>query len=221
MTSFSLGTIHPGNVTTVYMQSLIGLLNDPGDGDCKFDELILKESGPYLDVARNQVVERFMAGSADVLLFVDADIIFTPDQAQSIVNKVTEEAPIIGGLYVNHFTDHGIRPVALEWVKGDGDGPPLMVPVEMPATDDLVSVDCVGTGFMAIHRTLLERFQTIFHAPSPWFAEEAMNGSQMGEDVTFCQRAVYLNYPVLLDPTIRLDHLKTIRLTPPAAPDKD
>lgn len=215
MTTYSLGTIHPGSVATEFMQSVIGLLNDPGDGDLKLDELILKESGPYLDVARNYVVERFMAGTSDVLLFVDSDVIFRPEQARAIVAKVSEAEPIIGGMYVNHFTDHGIRPVALTWEKVDDQ--PQMVPVELPDTDDLVSVDCVGTGFMAIHRSLLERFKTIFHAPCPWFAEEAMNGSQMGEDVTFCQRAVHLGYPVFLDPSIRLDHLKTIRLTPPSA----
>jgi hypothetical protein len=215
MTLFCVGNIHPGVVRTEFMQSMIGLLQQPKHDSygTVLAEFITKDSGPYLDVARNYVVERFLATDADVLLFVDSDIEFDPEQAHRIVAEVSAVAPVVGGRYDNLYSS-GMSPVAFRWSNDDI---PVMAPIgSLDDLSGLVSVDCVGTGFMAIHRTMLERFATLFHAPSPWFAEEALHGAQMGEDVTFCQRAIALGYPVYLDPRVEVAHYKTIKIHPAA-----
>lgn len=213
--TFALGNINPGEVRAEYMQSVISVIQKPVDEGhgTRFVELLSKVHGPYLDVGRNYIVEKFLAGTAEVLLFVDSDMEFTADQVHEIVAKVSPAQPVVGGLYVNWFANHGVKPVALVW---DIDStPPLMVPIDNPSDGDgLVEVGCVGTGFMAIHRSLLDQMTTLFDAPCPWFAEVAYAGSQMGEDVTFCQRAVALGHPVYVDTDLRIHHHKTVRFSP-------
>lgn len=214
---FSVGNINPGDVRCEFMQSVVGIItaSESEEHGTKLDELIVKVHGPYLDVGRNMVVERFLKSDSEVLLFVDSDMEPTADQIHEIVAKVSAEQPIIGGLYVNLFPNHGVRPVALNWQALTDDQPIQMVPIPMPTGGEgLLEVDCVGTGFMAIHRSLLDQMTEVFDAPSPWFAEVALGGSQMGEDVTFCQRARSLGHPVYVDTTIHVPHHKTIRFAP-------
>lgn len=209
MTSFCLGNINPGEVRAEFMQSVLGVMTSPRPDDLELVEFITKTHGPYLDVGRNFVVQRFLSGTdADVLLFVDSDMEFTPGDVHGIVRKCSAAQPVIGGMYVNWFADFGVRPVALDWVEVDGQR--RMDPIELPDPDGgPVPVDCVGTGFMAIHRSLLDRMTEVFGHPMPWFAEVVMHGSQMGEDVTFCQRAIHLGHPVVVDPSITVGHHKT------------
>lgn len=213
--TFALGNINPGSVRFEFMQSILGLMKDPTSDEhgTQFVELISKVHGPYLDVGRNFVVERFLKSDAEVLLFVDSDMEFTPEQAHRVVASVSEEQPIIGGLYTNWFAEHGVRPVALNW-NLDAEVA-QMHPIDMPAEGDgLVEVGCVGTGFMAIHRSVLDKMTETFNPPCPWFAEVALGGSQMGEDVTFCQRAIALGSPVCVDTDLRIAHYKTVRFDP-------
>lgn len=213
--TFALGNINPGDVRAEFMQSVIAVIQNPVDETrgTRFVELLSKIHGPYLDVGRNYVVEKFLAGDAEVLLFVDSDMEFTPDQVHEAVSQVSIGRPVIGGLYVNAFAEHGVKPVALNWDIETS--PPQMVPIENPSDGDgLVQVGCVGTGFMAIHRSLLDQMTALFDPPCPWFAEVAFAGSQMGEDVTFCQRAVSLGHPVYVDTDNRIAHHKTVRFSP-------
>lgn len=220
--TFAIGNINPGTVRCEYMQSVIGVIQHPRhehpDGQTtRFAELLVKVHGPYLDVGRNYVVEKFMGTDLDVLLFVDSDEEFLPEQAHEIVAKVSPQRPVIGGYYVNHFAEFGVRPVALNW-NMDGKAA-QMFPIDLLGPDDgLVQVDCVGTGFMAIHRSLLEQMSSTFDAPCPWFAEVALGGSQMGEDVTFCQRAIALGHPVFVDAEVQVAHHKPIRFHPADLP---
>lgn len=213
--TFAVGNINPGSVRFELMQSILGLMKAPTDNEhgTRFVELISKVHGPYLDVGRNFVVERFLQSDAEVLLFVDSDMEFAPEQAHRIVASVSEDRPVVGGIYTNWFAEHGVRPVALNWNLESS--PPQMVPIPMPSDGDgLVEVGCVGTGFMAIHRSLLDKMTNTFDAPCPWFAEVALGGSQMGEDVTFCQRAIALGSPVFVDTDLRIAHYKTVRFDP-------
>jgi GT2 family glycosyltransferase len=180
-------------------------------------------AGPYLDAARNTVVHGFLRDTdCDWLLFIDSDIGFDGDQIRELVDDVDPYVtPVVGGLYMNPTQGH-VKPVAytestttittyggveVEAVHFDQ--------IDLPAVDapDMV-VDAIGTGFMAIHRSLLEKMADHFDHPREWFACEVQDGTLLGEDLAFCRRVRSLGYPIVLNPRVRLAHLKDILLTP-------
>lgn len=197
---FCVGNINPGTVTSAYMTSILALMQDDTTIDLvtrhgvrRFEQLIVNSpAGPYLDTERNVVVNRFMGCDADVLVFIDSDIAFAPDDVYRLVDLCTPDTPVVGGWYDNHFPDHGTRPVAFNWSQPADADRPKLTPIDYPDEDTsqlaMWPVDVVGTGFMAIHRSLLSAMTDIYDAPVPWFAELALWGQQMGEDVTFCMR---------------------------------
>jgi len=209
---FCVGNVNPGEVRAEFMHGMMDLVQNPTLGDCEFQGYYTKSpSGPYLDVARNFVVQRFLETDADVLLFIDSDIEFSRESVEHVVEHCHPET-VNGGFYVSAFPGKGIRPVAFDWDENN-----ILHPIEMPADDGPygADVDVVGTGFMAIHRDTLNAMIPIYGYPSPWFAEEVMHGSAMGEDVTFCQRVIYgLGCDVVIDFQAPVDHIKPIKLTP-------
>lgn len=78
--------------------------------------------------------------------------------------------------------------------------------------DDLARVAAVGTGFMAIHRTLLREMEARYAQPLPWFEEPVRNGVHYGEDMGFCLRLMDMGYPVLVHRGVTPLHHKTIKL---------
>lgn len=171
--------------------------------------------GPYLDDSRNTIVEAFLTQTdEDILLFVDSDISFTPDDVSELTNLVNDDSPVVGGLYYSGFGRDGIgyAPVAYTW----GSHPETKQRFMCQLTGDfsearpseLVKVDAIGTGFLALHRPLLESMGNHFGKPQPWFAEENYEGVHHGEDFTFCLRLAELGIPVYLAPHVRVKHLK-------------
>src|SRR5690606_12521672 len=69
-----------------------------------------------------------------------------------------------------------------------------------PANPATCQVAAVGTGFLLIHRSVLEMMRWFYAAPQPWFAEltvpmrdastsrDRILGTHLGEDLTFCRR---------------------------------
>lgn len=248
MTTFVLGNINAGNIGTPSVQSLIVGLKyfhyRDWAGDETFDSLhdvphmqgvILHLTGPYLDDGRNFVVTRFLNefDTADVLVFFDSDVEFTPTDILDLLSHDFDKYPIIAGAYRNLFNNTiatypnaGWSPV-IYWPHENGNGRELL-PIGdegwhlLPPTDDpnLLHTNVVGAGFLAIHRRVLDHMGSVFGTPCPWFAEPITPDLiHLGEDTGFCQRAIGLGYPVVVDSRIRLNHTKSISisgLNPPA-----
>ncbi len=155
------------------------------------------------------------------------------------INLSPSGYPLIGGVYVNPFDDGGVAgeengdhigPVVYEWVtRDDLHGEKAGVPTDtfrrlsrksleaLPGLrfpdDPIIEVDCVGTGFLAMHRSLLTRMEDIYAQPLPWFDEPVRDGIHYGEDMGFCLRVMDMGYPVLVNRAVTVLHHKTIKLT--------
>lgn len=213
MITYCIGNINPGQVRSTYMSSVIDTMADRSRPDLQFKGLLQKnDSGPYLDVMRNHVVGHFLEQTdADVLVFVDSDMVFRPTDIHQLLDSFdVEGVDVMGGWYTSFYPEQGeFRPVAYEWF-GD-----RMRPIPNPPFDRTpFNVDAVGTGFMAIGRKILKRLEKRYGSPMPWFAEEIVDGCQLGEDLTFCHRVEMSGGIVMFDPQIRVGHEKPMLLDP-------
>ena len=215
-----IGNINRGSLSTAFVSGLLHAAQSGG----AVTNWQYHCAGPYLDAARNTVVHGFLRDTdADWLLFIDSDIGFNGDQVDELVADVDPYVtPVVGGLYMNPTVDGHVKPVAytegtrtvttyggvtLEAVHFD------QIDLPPPDAADMV-VDAIGTGFMAIHRHLLEKMAERFDHPREWFACEVQDGTALGEDFAFCRRVRSMGYPIVLNPRVRVAHLKDILLTP-------
>lgn len=156
--------------------------------------------------ARAQAATVFleMPSMGDVLVFLDDDISFGPEALPLLIRSCLERESIACGLYVVRSTTDPHPACAL--LPGQR--------VEIRAPGDLTKIQWGATGFMAIHRKVIERMAEtlpyVFSGPR-WFypffdtliTEE---GEYLSEDFAFCERAKDLGFDTWLHTGIKLRH---------------
>lgn len=215
-----VGYLHPGQVEGAFMRSVVNLLAYDWVHNRRLVDgggLIEYQAGANLSGPRNNLVRQFMALSAEWLLMVDADMEFPPTALDQLVEKADPvERPIVGGLCFGLEADGRHTPTLFDLFKGP-DGEPEVGRYSQWDIDSLMKVGGTGTAFLLIHRSVFERFDefepqpgtTAFNKTFPYFQETEYGGKPIGEDLTFCFRAGFLQIPVYVDTSLHIGHIKT------------
>jgi hypothetical protein len=148
----------------------------------------MTQSGPLVAQNRNAIVKAFLAHERlpEWLLFVDNDEDFPtwgPSKAMEIAKKVGTKilgcSVMLSSYYEGLFRRHpkgGYEPIR-----------------DLEANRIYRHLGAVGTGFLLLHREVLEVMALKYPAWAPWFwfDLDIVNGEEqpLGEDTTFCRRA--------------------------------
>lgn len=153
----------------------------------------------HVDDARNSVVREFLASDCTEMVFIDADVSFGPDE---LLQLCKHDLDIVGGVYPFRREGDDTMPVRLMEGAEEENG--------------LLEVEGLPTGFMKIHRRVLERladlapkFLTknsqetamVFARPTP-----GPTKLRWGGDIDFCNRWRQLGGKLYAVPEIRLGH---------------
>jgi GT2 family glycosyltransferase len=192
----AIGYVHGDFVHARFMKSVI----DEKDRD---GALVIEEfSEPYIDKARNVVVDKFLASDREWLLTVDTDIILP---ACVITRLMARGLPLIGALiYVNQQPPfpqiyHQIADAA---VGGFG----IFQVQEKFEPGELVKADGTGAGCMLIHRDVFDAIPG--KPPFRWYQHEMIGNEMFGEDFTFCRRAKAVGFQLYIDTAVHAGHIK-------------
>lgn len=202
MTKYSgvmIGYVHPEMVFARFMESVIR------EKDRVDAWVINQESEPYVDQARNFLVDRFLASNREWFLSVDTDVILP----ECVVTRLLSRGqPLIGGLiYVNanppfpqiydRIADFGFGGFGVYLVRKDKDFEP----------GELLKTDATGAGCLLIHRDVFEAIPP--RKPFRWFQHEQRGEDLFGEDVVFCERAKLAGFQLYIDTAVKAGHIKS------------
>lgn len=151
--------------------------------------------------ARNEMTHTFLETDHSHMMWLDADIEFTPEDVARVWNL---DADIGVGVYA-------MKKPGEDWYAAWKDGKLVK---DLDQFDGPISVDYAGTGFMMIKRPVLEhlskratkyvskdgkRVSEIYQTP-------VHHGVFESEDYHFCRKAREHCYKVTMDPSVRLKH---------------
>jgi len=140
----------------------------------------------------------------DKILWIDSDITWNPED---VLKLYKSDKDIISGAYLlanGEVMAHSKK---------------LSAPYrydEVINMTEPVEVESAGFGFICFKSGIFEKM------PRPWFQSfpvtTQVDGkdytfNMIGEDMSLCYRAKELGFEIWLDPTVRLTHHKTVRLT--------
>lgn len=180
---------------------------EPAEWDFK-----TKWNDALISRSRNIAATQFLATDYEVLMFIDDDIYFEPFQAKELVRKCHFGYDIIGGFYPTKPTPY----LASRLPKGTR--------CKLPSPPDTppVKAEFVSTGFIAIHRKVLEKmtcgmkmaYADRVKYPNaepyyPLFEPFSYKGEWLSEDWAFIQRARNAGFESYLAPDIFLGHFGT------------
>jgi hypothetical protein len=216
-----LAYIHPGEVSAAFMSSVVRLR----DYELMRTQSLLairerRSRSGSIAKARNELTTVFMAGNAEWLWFVDADMGFPRDALQKLLAAADPvNRPLMGGLcfamraegfdeetYAEFF---GHIPTVSVWKRREEDDVIVAFNTIVKYPKDTVcQVDTTGAACILIHRSVLERMQAVYG--NSWFTQikHPERDDIFGEDTSFFLRATELGIPLHVHTGVRTSHDK-------------
>lgn len=220
-----------GRVTS-FEESLLAMRDyDAANMGVITDRITVRYGTDGLVAARNTIAARFVQTDSDWLLWVDTDMGFQPDALYRLLQVADPtERPIVGGLcFVNRENTHdgynGYRarpvPTIYKWRdEYETGGPAGFVATPMYPVSTVMRVDATGAAFILIHRSVFERIAEsvvpgLGVQVGPHWYDRTFDGAGnlMGEDISFCTRALLARIPIHVHTGVRTTHFKEFWLS--------
>jgi len=201
------------DVATRTMQSIMHVVQRPDAGW----RIQIKNGDADIGRSRAIIVTKwFHETNDDVFLMIDSDITFTPNDADHVIELCRNGYDIVCGAYPVHNGQH----LSLRCLEGQDS-------VQFGPNEPPMEVLYAATGFMAVHRRVIEKLVTtvpLCHSNESWafyplfqqpvIPDEHVGGySRLSEDWGFCQAARDNGFRVWMDPTVKLGHQSTFDVT--------
>ena len=213
----TVGYCYPREVDGVFMDSFMRFATNPARSWRVFDPErgghFISQIGTRIASGRNTVVRRFLEDDSfgEWLWMIDTDHSFNIDALDKLLEVAhPQHRPIVGALCFSGGRSGQMEPTMYRFVR-DGDGKGMSSVIEDWTPGSLVEVAVTGAACMLVHRTVLETIGEQFghQAPMEWFAESWADGSDYGEDWTFCIRARQLGYKIFVHTGVEAPHHKS------------
>lgn len=174
---------------------------------------VTQKGDALVERARSVLATWFLEETeADVLVTIDSDIIFRPADVVMVASRAMQE-DIVAAVYATRARIN-CKPASFL---------PEGQEIEFGDSHELVACDWAASGFMAIHRRVLEGMAktmtkvNVTKEPAygfyPFFHTRYFDGPEgevlLSEDWAFCQTAREAGFGVWVDPGIRLGHIGT------------
>lgn len=156
----------------------------------------------HVDDARNSILGHFLASDCTDLVFLDADVSWTPEQLVRLCRHDGIDVGVVAGIYPKRaqgITDMPVR---------------MLDDVLEPGPDGLMEVEGLPTGFMRIKRYVIEDLannaQThrngLDVVPIVFERTYAEGMGRVGGDINFCLKARDAGFTLFADCDLHLGH---------------
>ena len=208
-----IGYIHPGQVSAFFTHSLImSLMHDQGTSR-RIVGIEQEWSSANVSMSRNEVTHRFLNNyDAEWLWWIDSDMAWEHTALDALLDVADPDtAPIVGGLCFG-ASNGELFPTLYQLAEVDGELTTTRPQDFEPNT--LTKVAATGAAFLLIHRGVLEKIRDReFNRTFTFFQETEMNGRPVGEDITFCLRALNCGASIFVHTGVEVGHHKSHLLT--------
>ena len=196
-----------GSVDGKFMHGVTNVITDSG---IKFSSTI-RSGGNQIARQREHVIRYwYEKAKTDWLLWVDSDVVISPDKFLRLWNKKDKDKhPIITGVY---FTSKNPEeplmvpePTVYEFV--DAGQTIAIKPIHPLPKDKFIKVDAAGMGFVLMHRSAVEKI--IDNVPdAAMFMEAGTEKTFIGEDIYFFALCGKAGVEVWCDTGATVPHIK-------------
>lgn len=161
----------------------------------------------FHDYARNCHVEEFLKTNADILFFLDSDVVPPPDVFDIVLEH--ERWQVAGAPYPIFVTPPGQKDPCIMFTAYKGRGANGGLGAADVPTSGTEYIDGLATGCLFIKRSIFAELE------KPYFAFEYEHDTRAmtaGEDLSFCRKVTDLGYKFYVDYSKTCRHYKNVCL---------
>ena len=137
---------------------------------------------------------------AKKIIFIDDDMVWNPED---LIKIMKSEKDIISGFAkIGSFHEGDNHKLNAIINKQN------LTTKEIKNKKELIELDAVGFAFIAINFEVFKKIKYPWFQSFDFFDEENKKIGFIGEDVSFCNKAVDAGYKIYGDPTIKIGHQK-------------
>lgn len=206
-----------GRVTS-FEESMLALRDwDAKHNNVLHQRLTVRYGTDGLPAGRNTIAGQMLTSECDWLLWVDTDMGFAPDALDRLLEAADPVLrPIVGGLCFasRQYAHDGMsgyrtrpQPTLYDWREGD-DGVSRFFIVPIYPVNAVMRVAATGSAFILIHRSVFESIAEKF-GPTWYDRTPDPTGEILGEDISFCVRAMMADHPIHVHTGVRTTHYKS------------
>lgn len=190
------------SMDTVPVQFASSLAMLQRTGDCS----VAFQVGSLVYTARNDLAKAAIKSEADLVFWLDSDMVFAPNTLTDMVKTLEEhpEIDILSGVYFRRRPPYS--PVLLEELELDEEGKCTSKDLE-EIPEGLFEVAGAGFGCVLMRTEVL----MAIIAENQGRCFDPFLG--VGEDLSFCIRARRLGYKVMVDPAMECGHVGNAIIT--------
>ena len=168
----------------------------------------LSEQSAYLDENANHVFERAQKNGSDYLMMIETDIDYMGED-DIIGHMMAYNQDAVSGIYYGGKYPH--RPLIHNFTDTLGE---LLLPGKTP-DNEAFFMDAAGSGFMLISKKVMDAFtpEVVSRLGKPYDFLYKNDRLIWRQDIAFCWRLKQLGFKLLIDPSIKLGHVKTHTIT--------
>lgn len=212
---------HPSEISAHFHEALFNLIVHDAYTVQRIIGRISTTSGANIVQTRNNITQEFLEhpSGAEWLWMLDDDMTFEIDTLERLMDSANRnDRPVMGGLCFAYRPErqHPIVPT----IYMPGQGNTFANSTGYPQ-NQIVQVMGTGAACLLVHRKVFEGIRDLEDAdgnlvnpkPHPWFAN-LITGNNYGdiisEDLTFCLRAAQAGFPIHIDTSIKIGHVKPV-----------
>lgn len=198
---FAIPTLkQPYQQTLDSLRASLPLLQDAGWQDAMVTEI----GNPYISGARSAMLRKALDAKADVIVFIDHDVSWQPED---LLKLVETKGDVVAGIY--RFKEDEVKYMG---VLDDVDGVPIV------REDGCIKATRVPAGFLKVTRNAVNRFMDAYphlvygEACNPsvdLFNHGAHKGKWWGEDYAFSRNWIDAGGEIWIIPNVSIDHHTT------------
>jgi hypothetical protein len=170
----------------------------------------LRVNGNQIARQRQALFDAWEAMGTDWLLWVDSDIIVTPQVFKMIwdtADKITK--PVVSGLYfVSNENEQTLMEPLPAMYKETGDEF-LTQPIHPFPQNQVIPVDITGFGLVLMHKSVIPKVKEIAQGHSVFGEKQNPGKKFVSEDVAFCRYLKKAGIQIYVHTGAMVQHMKT------------
>jgi hypothetical protein len=170
----------------------------------------LRVNGNQIARQRQALFDAWETMGTDWLLWIDSDIIITPQVFKIIWNaadKITK--PVVSGLYFvsNENEQPLMEPLPAMYMETGNEF--LTQPIHPFPQNQLIPVDITGFGFILMHKSIIPKIKEVAQGHSVFGEKQNPGLKFVSEDVAFCRYLKKAGIQLYVHTGAMVQHMKT------------